>query len=128
LDPSIRLYPDRLSEHTDRLGHHAFRAEQWETAAAYLRQAGHKAVSRSAFREAVVAYDDALLALERLPETREQQEQAIDLRLDLRVPLQALSRISRIVEVDRAAEAMAERLGDERRLGMSTPRATHFVP
>ena len=35
-----RLYPDRLGEHTERLGHHAFRAERWETAAAYLRQAG----------------------------------------------------------------------------------------
>jgi class 3 adenylate cyclase len=44
-----RLYADRLVEHIDRLGHHALRAEQWETAADYLRQAGHKAVSRSAF-------------------------------------------------------------------------------
>ena len=77
-----RLYPDRLGEHTDRLGHHAFRAERWETAAAYLRQAGHKAVSRSAFREAVVAYEDALVAVQHLPETRETQEQAIDLRLE----------------------------------------------
>jgi tetratricopeptide (TPR) repeat protein len=112
-----RLYPDRLGEHTDRLGHHAFRAERWETAAAYHRQAGYKAVSRSAFREAVVVYGDALLAIERFPETRETQEQAIDLRLDLRVPLQALSQTSRLVEVDRVAEAAAVRLGDERRLG-----------
>ena len=88
-----RLYPDRLGEHTERLGHHAFRAERWETAAAYLRQAGDKAVSRSAFQEAVAAYENALVAVEHLPETRETQEQAIDLRLDLRAPLQALARI-----------------------------------
>jgi predicted ATPase len=81
-----RLYPDRLGEHIDRLGHHAFRAERWETAAAYLRQAGQKADSRSAFREAVVAYEDALVAVQHLPETRETQERAIDLRLDLRGP------------------------------------------
>ena len=43
-----------------------------------------KAVSRSAFREAVVAYEHALVAVEHLPETGETQEQAIDLRLDLR--------------------------------------------
>ena len=112
-----RLYSDRLGEHTDRLGHHAFRAERWETAAAYLRQAGQKADSRSAFREAVVAYEDALVAVQHLPETRETQEQAIDLRFDLRVPLQALLRVSRMLEHARAAEAIAQTLEDERRLG-----------
>jgi class 3 adenylate cyclase/tetratricopeptide (TPR) repeat protein len=117
VDSIERLYPDRLGEHTDRLGHHAFRAERWEAAGTYLRQAGHKAVSRSAFREAVVAYEDALAAVGHLANTREAQEQAIDLRLDLRVPLQALSRTSRLLEGDRAAEAIAWTLGDERRLG-----------
>jgi tetratricopeptide (TPR) repeat protein len=117
VDAIERLYADRLGEHTDHLGHHAFRAERWETAAAYLRQAGHKALSRSAFREAVVGYEDALVAIQRLPGSRETQEQAIDLRLDLRVPLQALARISGILEHDQAAEASAQALGDERRLG-----------
>ena len=112
-----RLYPDRLGEHTERLGHHAFRAERWETAAAYLRQAGDKAVSRSAFQEAVAAYENALVAVEHLPQTRERQEEALDLRLDLRPPLQALARINRILEHDRAAEISARNLGDEERLG-----------
>ncbi len=112
-----RLNADRLVEHIDRLGHHALRAEQWETAADYLRQAGHKAVSRSAFQEAILAYDNALVAVERLPDTRVRQEQAIDLRLDLRVPLQSLLRTSRLLEGDRAAESIARSLGDERRLG-----------
>jgi tetratricopeptide (TPR) repeat protein len=116
-DAIERLYPDRLDEHTDRLGHHAFRAERWETAAAYLRRAGHKALSRSAFREAVMAYDNALAAVEHLPETRERQELVIDLRLDVRHPLQALQRARRLLEGDRAAEAIALALGDERRLG-----------
>ena len=112
-----RLYPDRLIEHIDRLGHHALRAERWEIAATYLRQAGHKAVSRSVFQEAVMVYDNALAAVEHLPETRARQEQAIDLRLDLRVPLQALTRTSRLLEGDRTAESIARALGDERRLG-----------
>jgi tetratricopeptide (TPR) repeat protein len=112
-----RLYPDRLIEHIDRLGNHALRAEQWETAADYLRQAGHKAVSRSAFQEAILAYDNALAAIEHFPESRGRQEQAIDLRLDLRVPLQAMTRTNRLLEGDRAAESIARTLGDERRLG-----------
>jgi tetratricopeptide (TPR) repeat protein len=112
-----RLYPDRLIEHIDRLGHHALRAERWEIAVAYLRQAGHKAVSRSAFQEAVLAYDNALAAVEHFPESRGRQEQAIDLRLDLRVPLQAMTRTNHLLEGDRAAESIARTLGDERRLG-----------
>ena len=44
----------RLDEHVERLGHHALRAELWERAAGYLRQAGEKAAFRSANREAVV--------------------------------------------------------------------------
>ncbi len=112
-----RLYADRLIEHIDRLGNHALRAEQWETAADYLRQAGHKAVSRSAFQEAVLAYDNALAAVEHFPESRGRQEQAIDLRLDLRVPLQAMTRTNRLLEGDWAAESIARTLGDERRLG-----------
>jgi tetratricopeptide (TPR) repeat protein len=117
VDAIERLYPDRLGEHIDRLGHHAFRAERWEPAAVYLRQAGHKALSRSAFREAVAAYENALAAVEHLPETRERQELVIDLRLDVRHPLQALQRVRRLLEGDRSAEAIALALGDERRLG-----------
>ena len=48
-----RFYPDRLSEHVERLAHHAVRGELWEKAVAYLRQAGTKALARSANREAV---------------------------------------------------------------------------
>ena len=42
------LYPERLTEHVERLAHHAFRGELWEKAVAYLRQAGAKAAARSA--------------------------------------------------------------------------------
>ena len=51
-----RLYGDRLTEHVERLADHAFRAEAWEQAAAYGRQAGAKAEGRAAFREAVAAF------------------------------------------------------------------------
>ena len=43
-----RFYPDRLSEHVERLAHHASRGELWEKAAEYLHQAGKKAAARSA--------------------------------------------------------------------------------
>jgi class 3 adenylate cyclase/tetratricopeptide (TPR) repeat protein len=35
-----RVYADRLSEHVDRLAHHAFRGEVWDKALHYLRRLG----------------------------------------------------------------------------------------
>ena len=73
------LYPDRLAEQVERLAHHALRGEVWEKALAYYRQAGDKAMARSAYREAVACFEQALTALRHLPEQRHTQEQAIDL-------------------------------------------------
>jgi class 3 adenylate cyclase len=66
-----RFYPDRLTEHVERLAHHAVRGELWEKAVTHLHQAGAKALARSANREAVSCFQQALTALEHLPETRE---------------------------------------------------------
>ena len=66
-----RLYADRLTEHVERLAHHAVRGEVWEKAVTYLRQAGAKAFARSANREAATCFEQALAALTHLPETRE---------------------------------------------------------
>lgn len=112
-----RLHPDRLAEHVERLAHHAFRGELWEKSVTYLRQAGAKAAERSAHREAVGCFEQALMALAYLPETRETLEQAIDLRLDLRKSLFPLAELGRIEGYLREADALARRLDDQRRLG-----------
>ena len=111
-----QLYADRLPEHVERLAHHALRGEVWTKAVAYLRQAGTKAAARSANREAVIFFEQALAALGRLPEGRPATEQAIDLRLDLRPPLLQLGQLERVLTLSQEAEAMAEKLGDEQRL------------
>jgi tetratricopeptide (TPR) repeat protein len=110
------LYPDRLIEQIERLAHHAARGEVWGKALTYLRQAGAKADARSANREAVSYFEQALTALRHLPETRETHEQAIDLHFNVRTPLAALGERGRVLEHLRAAEALADSLGDERRL------------
>ena len=84
VEASERLYADRLTEQAERLAQHAFRGEVWDKAVAYCRQAGTKALARSALREAVACFEQALAALTHLPESRATQEQAIDLRFDLR--------------------------------------------
>ena len=53
------------------LAHHALRGELWDQAVTYFRQAGEQAVARSAYREAVAAFEQALEAVQHLPESRE---------------------------------------------------------
>jgi tetratricopeptide (TPR) repeat protein len=66
----------------------------------------------------VVCYEQALAALEHLPDSRAATEQAIDLRLGLRAALNALGEVpGRLLEHLRRAETLAETLGDQLRLG-----------
>ena len=91
------LAGDRVAEQVERLAHHALRGEVWDKALAYCRQAGEKAMARSAYREAVGYFEQALSALPHLPETRATREQAIDLRLALRTALQPSGDLGRIL-------------------------------
>ena len=111
-----RLYSNRLIEQVERLAHHAARGEVWDKAVAYQRQAGARAAARWAHREAVVNLEQALVAIRHLPQSRETLEQAIDVRLDLRPSLVALADRQATIERLREAQALAETLGDQRRL------------
>jgi len=111
------LYADRLTEQAERLAQHAFRGEVWDKAVAYCRQAGTKAIARSAIREVVACSEQALEALTHLPESRAMQEQAIDLRLDLRNALWSLGEIRQSLDYLREAETLAKALDDQPRLG-----------
>jgi class 3 adenylate cyclase/tetratricopeptide (TPR) repeat protein len=112
-----RLQGDRLTEQVERLVHHALRAESWEKALLYGRQAGAKEMARWALRDAVTHLERALTAATHLPQTREVIEQAIDVRLDLRHIIQQLGEVERAMGLMREAESLADRLGDEVRMG-----------
>src|SRR5262249_61082204 len=102
----------RVGEQVERLAHHALRGEVWNKALAYCRQAGEKAMARSAYREAVEYLEQALRALAHLPETRDTREQAIDLRLALRSALRMRGDFRRILVYLREAESLAAALAD----------------
>ncbi|MGH8069317.1 MAG: ATP-binding protein [Candidatus Entotheonellia bacterium] len=122
------LAGDRLADQVERLADHAVRGEVWDKALLYCRQAGAKAMERSASREAVGCYEQALAALEHLPEQRELHEQAIDLRLNLRNAHTVLGQFERVLHDLHAAETLAEALDDRRRLGrVSVYMAQHFL-
>ena len=83
----------------------------------YLRQAGTKAAARSALHDARVCFVQALDALELLPESRTNSEQAFEIRLELRPVLIQLGEYRQALERLREAEALAERLNDDHRRG-----------
>jgi tetratricopeptide (TPR) repeat protein len=121
------LTGDRVAEQVELLAHHALRGEVWDKALAYCRQAGEKAMARSAHREAVGYFEQALSALAHLPEQRDTREQAIDLRFALRSALVPSGDFGSIVEYLHEAESLATALNDPDRLGkVSIFLSTHF--
>jgi class 3 adenylate cyclase/tetratricopeptide (TPR) repeat protein len=117
VDVVERLYPDRLAERTEQLAHHALRGELWEKALRHCRQAGAKALTRSANDVARTSFEQALAALERVPEGTAADDQRIELRFDLRSALMPLGEFERTLQVLTEAEELALKSGDRRRLG-----------
>jgi class 3 adenylate cyclase/tetratricopeptide (TPR) repeat protein len=113
-------------DHLDKLAYHAFNGDIWDKAVSYSKEAGSKAMGRSAYREAVIYFDRALASLEHLPKSRPNLEQAIDLRLDLRNALFPLEALERLLENLRAAESLSQALGDQRRLGRVSGYLVHY--
>ena len=78
-----RLRPDRLGDEIEVLAHHAARGKLGAKAVRYLRQAGEKAVARSANREAVGLFGTALAILAEMPETAESLSDILDVHIAL---------------------------------------------
>ena len=114
---------NNLSEHCEALAHHAFQGELWEKAVQYSRQAAAKSMSRSAFLEAVSHYERGLAASTHLADAPANWAQQIDLHLDARNGLFLLGSSARVADHLLAAEALAEKLGDEQR----TARVLNFL-
>jgi DNA-binding SARP family transcriptional activator len=108
---------DRAGERIEQLAHHAFQGESWERAVRYLRQAGARAAARSALNDARTWFDQALRALEALPESPSTLEEAFEIRLALRPVLIQIGEFRRVLDVLREAGALADRLDDDSRRG-----------
>src|SRR5262245_17596041 len=106
-----------LQDHIETISQHAYRGELWEKAVAYSWQSGEKASQRSANQEARQFFQTGLRALEHLPQSRANLQQAVDLRLELRNALYFLSEFDELHRCLREAEAIAQRISDDRRLG-----------
>jgi len=117
VDAIETLHPDRLDEQAERLAYHAGTAELWDKAAHYSREAGRTAFARSANQDAASHFEQAVSALDRLPESRDVLERAVDVRLDLRNALQVSRNLERQQVILADTLKRAEVLGDQRRIG-----------
>ena len=120
-----KLYADRLLEHVERMSLHALRGELWDEAVQYGWQAGKRALDRSAATEAVVHFEGAQTALEKLPDGLERTRRLVDLSFDMRNALFALGEFARMGLVLDEARSHAERIGDEKRLGWVMAYVAH---
>jgi class 3 adenylate cyclase/tetratricopeptide (TPR) repeat protein len=113
-----RLYADRLDEHVEELAHHARRAGLRDEAIRYLHRAGDRAAIRSAHREAIAFFEQALAVLGELPETPDLLAVTVDVRIAHGNALIALKGFgSPEVETPvQHAHELASRLGDPARL------------
>ena len=108
------------------LAHHAVRGRVWDKAVDYLREAGRRVGARGAIAESAQRFEQALELLSRLPPGPETLRRAIDVRLDLSVPMSLQGRIARLMELQLEAEPLARELGDERTLGWIAQRLAAY--
>ena len=108
---------DLGSESIEQLAHHAQAGELPDKAVPYLRQAGLRAMARSALPEARAWFERALGVLDALPASPSVLAQAFEIRLDLRSVLMHLGEIHRVLQRLREAEALAAQLQDDGRRG-----------
>jgi DNA-binding SARP family transcriptional activator len=111
------LHPGDVGRHALALGTHYREAGDWDKAVSHLRQAGLIAASRYAGREAAACFEEALRALDHLPESRQSQEQRFELSLSLNRTQYWSGQFARAMTGYRDAERLAHALGDNRRLG-----------
>ncbi|CAO3450056.1 hypothetical protein [Azospirillum argentinense] len=123
---ALRRRSDRnLPNRAELIAHHAFYAEDWPLACAYGRRAGRRAEMRCKHFDAGRFYEQALKALDHLPDTRRNTQRRIDLWVG--IPLVLLPQ-GRQLAGDPLEEArdMALGIGDRIRYARATSLKASF--
>jgi tetratricopeptide (TPR) repeat protein len=107
-----RLCADRLVEQVERLAYHTIHAGLAEKAVRYLREAGVKALERSAYPQAVEFLQQAVKQFETLPETDASLMEALRVRMALGPALMATIGYVETEDCYLRALELCDRLGD----------------
>ena len=106
------LHRDRLDERVEQVAQHAMAGRAWRQAADFSRQAGMKALSRSAFKDAIKFYEQTIEAVGHLPKSPENTRLALEARMRLRDALTPTGDSARISDCLSQAQLLAEELDD----------------
>ena len=112
------LAAERLPEHYQALAHHYHRSGNLPRAVDYLHRAGHQAVERSAYAEAVSTLRAALDLLTALPETRDRHQQELSVLMTLGTALRPTTDDdgADMEQLYSRARALCEEIGDPTQL------------
>jgi len=110
------LYPDRLAEFYEMLAYHYASGESWEKAYQYLKLSGDKTLRTRSRWETFRFYREALQALRKLPEIKENKRRKIDVGLSLMAPMHSLFFPEDSLEILLEGERLSRELGDDRSL------------
>ena len=113
-----QIYPERLEEFYEVLGHHYARSDNSQKALEYLSRANQKAARVNAMQEAKAYFDEAMKILDTLPETELNQKRRISLLVDQTFVFQLLFKFPEYYELLTRHEAMANALGNQELLGV----------
>ncbi|MDQ2104831.1 ATP-binding protein [Azospirillum isscasi] len=123
---ALRRRSDRnLPNRAELIAHHAFYAEDWPLACAYGRRAGRRAEMRCKHFDAGRFYEQALKALEHLPETRRNTQRRIDLWIAIPLVLLPQGRQLAGDPLEKARD-MALGIGDRIRYARATSLKASF--
>ena len=109
------LHSRELAPHALTIATHYLRAEAWDQAAGFFRQAGDASFARTGRREAVGCYEQALIAAAALPVDRASQALTCDLHFSVARTLYRTGDFATSRSRFRDAEAIAQAIGDDRR-------------
>jgi class 3 adenylate cyclase/predicted ATPase len=112
------LFVERLPERYNALAHHYSRSGNLPKAVDYLQRAGHQAVERSAYVEAISSLNTALELLATLPESHERSQQELVVQMTLGMAL-GVTKGQAAPEVERFythLQALCEQVGEPQQL------------
>jgi len=108
-------YKDRLDDQADALAFHAARAEMWQKAVPYQLRSARRAARRGANRDCIAIVDQALHALQSIPDSDDTRRAKIDFRLLVVTAFEPLGLHDRARQSLIEALSIVESLDDERR-------------
>ena len=113
------LYSDRVDQKPELLAHHYSLSENWEEAVRFGRLAAEKAYRYSQFQEAVTLYEMVAEWILKLPESKAQKENLVDIQLEICWSNIGLGQFGKVEKVAKEAESIAKSLEDQTRLGIA---------